>query len=272
MWCAERRRVLHAGCAARLALLAGPTLAQRPPGVGVLYPGPEEGSADRAGALGQLRDGLRERGLLQGRTVELLVRFVAFQPGRAAELTAEMQRAGVVLIVAGTGPAAASAQRAAPGLPIVFAVSADPVADGLVASLAHSGGNVAGLSVMNPELTPRRLQLLADLVPGLRRVSLLLDDGFPRWRAEQREHEAAAERLGRQLLHLMVPGPPDFRAAFATARREGAQASPAVGAFDDTFQAPPRGTQRGRTAPAGHPQQLPRQPSPRCSKDSSRSA
>jgi len=207
-----------------LALVTGQALAQRPPRVGVLYPGPEEGSADPAGALGQLRAGLRERGLEEGMTIELLVRFEALQPARAAELSAELQRAGVALIVAGTGPAAASARRAAPGLPIVFAVSADPVADGLVASLAQPGGNVTGLSIMNPELTARRLQLLTDIVPGLQRVALLLDGSFPRWRAEQQEHEAAAQRLGLQLLPLKVAGPADFEAAFATARRERANA------------------------------------------------
>lgn len=221
---ADRRRVLAAGFAAGLALRAGSALAQRPPRIGVLYPGPEVGSADPDGALGQFRAGLRALGREEGRTIELLVRFEAYQPQRAAEFSAELQRAGVALILAGTGPAAALAQRAAPGLPIVFAVSADPVADGLVASLAQPGGNVTGLSIMNPELTPRRLQLLADLVPGLQRVALLLDTGFPRWRAEQQEHAAAAQRLGLQLLPLPVASPNDFEAAFATARRGRAQA------------------------------------------------
>lgn len=221
---ADRRRFVAAGCAAGVALLAGPGVAQRLPRVGVLYPGPEVGSADPAGALGQLLAGLRERGLEEGRTIELLVRFEANQPARAAALSAELQRAGVALIVAGTGPTAAAAQRAAPGLPIVFAVSADPVGDGLVASLAQPGGNLSGLSIMNPELTPRRLQLLADIVPGLQRVVLLLDGGFPRWQAEQQEHEAAAQRLGLQLLPLKVDGPADFAAAFTTAVRERADA------------------------------------------------
>ncbi len=209
---------------AGLALLTRPGAAQPRPRVGVLYPGPEQGSADPAGALGQFRAGLLALGLEEGRSIELLVRYEAFQPQRASEFSAELQRAGVALIVAGTGPAAARAQRAAPGLPIVFAVSADPVADGLVASLAQPGGNVTGLSIMNPELTPRRLQLLGELVPRLQRVALLLDTEFPRWRAELQEHEAAAQRLGLKLQPLPVAAPVDFEAAFAIARRERAEA------------------------------------------------
>jgi putative tryptophan/tyrosine transport system substrate-binding protein len=222
----ERRRLLRAGGAAGLGLAAWPLLAQRPalPRVGVLYPGAQAGSDDPAGALSQLRAGLRQHGLEDGRTVELLVRYEALQPARASTFSTELQQAGVAVIVAGTGPAAAMARRAAPGLPIVFAASADPVADGLVASLALPGGQVTGLSLLSAELTPRRLQLLTEMVPGLRRVALLLDSGFPRWRAEREDHAAASQRLGLQLQPLAVAGPADFDAAFATALADKAQA------------------------------------------------
>jgi putative ABC transport system substrate-binding protein len=105
-----------------------------------------------------------------------------------------------------------------------MAVSADPVADGLVASLARPGGNLTGMSIMTPELTARRLQLLAEIVPGLSRVGLLLDTKAPRWPTELQEHEAAARSLNLHLQPLKVDGVDDFPAAFEAARRSQLQA------------------------------------------------
>jgi putative tryptophan/tyrosine transport system substrate-binding protein len=109
-------------------------------------------------------------------------------------------------------------------LPIVMAVSSDPVGDGLVASLAQPGGNITGLSIMTPELTGKRLELLREAVPGLARVALLLDARSPRRHLRLQEHEAAARVLGVHLQPLEVRGPEEFAGAFQAALQGQAQA------------------------------------------------
>ena len=133
-------------------------------------------------------------------------------------------RLPVDVLVAGSTATARAAQRATSTIPIVIAVGADPVGDGLVTSLARPGGNLTGLSIMSPELNGKRFELLTAAVPGLSRVALLLDTGSPRWQVELRDHEAAARALGVQLLPLAVRGPDEFAGAFQAARQGHAQA------------------------------------------------
>jgi putative ABC transport system substrate-binding protein len=192
------------------------------PRLGVLYPG--SAPAEPGGALDAFRSALRELGHAEGRSIALEVHFDDHQPARSAEQAALLVRRGVDIIVAGTGPSAVLARRATANIPIVMAVSGDPVGMGLVASLAQPGGNVTGLSIMSPEISGRRLQLLAEAVPRLSRVALLLDESTSRWPDELRETEAAAQALGLQLLPLRVRGPDDYAGAIETARRGQAQA------------------------------------------------
>jgi putative ABC transport system substrate-binding protein len=103
-------------------------------------------------------------------------------------------------------------------------VGDDPVAQGLVASLARPGGNITGLTVMTRELIGKRLELLTETVPGLSRMALLGDAGNPNRQAHLHAHEAAARVLGIQLLPLEVRGPDDFVGAFLTATQWQAQA------------------------------------------------
>jgi putative ABC transport system substrate-binding protein len=223
MWCST------AGCivALTLSLLAVPLAAQAQPAgkiprVGVLAPGLPPGEPGRG--LDRFRQGLRELGYVEGQTIALEVRWDEHHPERWPDLATALVQLPVDLLVAGTTSAALAAQHATSTIPIVIAVSADPVGDGLVASLARPGGNITGLSVMTYEITGKRLELLTEVVPGLTRVALLLDAGVLRWHTQLQEHEAAARGLGVQLQPLEVRGPEEFAGAFQAAIQGQAQA------------------------------------------------
>src|SRR5712691_4042104 len=158
-----------------LRLLIAPLTAEAQPGekmprLGVLTPGipPQPW-------LEAFRQALRTLGYVEGQTIALEVRWDEHHPERWPALAADLVRLRVDLIVAGTTAAAQAAKHVTSTLPIVMAVSSDPVGDGLVASLARPGGNITGLSIMTPELTGKRLELLREVAPGLARVALLLD-------------------------------------------------------------------------------------------------
>jgi putative ABC transport system substrate-binding protein len=196
--------------------------AQQPvkvPRIGVLAPGTPAGPWVDA-----FQQGLRDRGYIEDQTIALAIRWDEHHPERWPDLAAELVRLRVDLIVAGTAPAARAAQHATRTIPIVMATSADPVGDGLVASLARPGGNITGLSGMNPELTGKRLELLTAAVPGLTRVALLLEARHPRRDIILQDHEAAARGLGVQLLPVVVRGPEEFAGAFQAALQGGGQA------------------------------------------------
>lgn len=103
-------------------------------------------------------------------------------------------------------------------------VVSDAVGTGLVTSLARPGGNITGLSLLNPELSEKRLELLKDAVPGLSRVAILWHGGHPGAILARKEIEAAGHSLALPLQSLEVRGPNDFERAFQAARREGAEA------------------------------------------------
>jgi ABC-type uncharacterized transport system substrate-binding protein len=192
------------------------------PRIGVLAPGVPPWEPGRGGQ--RFRQGLRELGYIEGQTITLEVRWAENQPERYPDLVMDLLRLPVDIIVAGDAAAALAAQHATSTIPIVMAVSADPVRDGLVASLARLGGNITRLSIMVPEVTLKRLELLAAAMPGLSRVALLMDTGIPSQPAELHDHEAAARGLGVQLLPLEVQGPDAFAGAFQAATQGHAQA------------------------------------------------
>jgi putative ABC transport system substrate-binding protein len=207
-----------------LSLLIAPLTAEAQPGekmprLGVLTPGipPQPW-------LEAFRQELRTLGYVEGQTIALEVRWDEHHPERWPALAADLVRLRVDLIVAGTTVAAQAAKQVTSTLPIVMAVSSDPVGDGLVASLARPGGNITGLSIMTPELTGKRLELLREVVPGLARVALLLDARSPRRHLRLQEHDAAARVLGVQLQPLEVRGPEEYAGAFQVALQGQAQA------------------------------------------------
>src|SRR5262245_8542073 len=135
---------------------------------------------------------LRELGWIDGRTVGIEVRSAEARPERFAEIAAEFVRLKVDVIVT-TGIAAAAAKQATSIIPIVFAAANDPLATGLVASLARPGGNVTGLSAQAPDLAGKRLELLREVIPGLRRLAILANvDYNPAAVLEVEEVQAAA--------------------------------------------------------------------------------
>ena len=200
-----------------LSLLAAPLVAQvqsvgQMPRIGVLAPGVPLGPWVEA-----FRQGLRDLGYIEGQTIALDVRWDEYQRERWPDLATALVHLRVHIIVAGTTAAARAAKHATSTIPIVIASSADPVGDGLVTSLARPGENITGLSIMTPELSGKRLELLTQAVPGLTRVALLLDAGSPRRHGHLHDHEVGARALGVQLLPLAVRGPEEFAGAFQAA-------------------------------------------------------
>src|SRR5215510_3051185 len=136
-----------------LGLLATPLAANAQPAggiprLGVLYSGSPPG--EPGGPLERFRQGLRDLGYIEGQTIALEVRWDEDQSARWSDHVAALVRLPVDVIVAGSTATARAAQHATSTIPIVIAVSADPVGDGLVASLARPGGNLTGLSIMSP--------------------------------------------------------------------------------------------------------------------------
>jgi putative ABC transport system substrate-binding protein len=197
--------------------------AQQPgkmPTIGYLGAGTPAGQGQWLAAFGQR---LRELGWIEGRTVAIEYRWAESRTERYAEIAAEFARLKVD-VIATLGQAVPAAKQATSTIPIVFAVDADPVGGGLVASLARPGGNVTGLSSQSPEIAGKRLELLREIVFGLRRLAIL---GKADWRGavqELDEVQAAASTLGLSVVDkLEIRRAEDITPAFSTLKG-GAQA------------------------------------------------
>ena len=187
------------GCLAWLVAALGGGLADsraqgRVPRIGVL-----------ANALSQpqipapiqaLREALRELGYVEGRTIEITFRWTEGKTERLPELAAELVREPVDLIVASGEGSTRAAMAATRSIPIVMAVSGDAVGAGLVASLARPGGNVTGMTSMQPELGAKRLQLLRELRPKAARIAVLWQPGVAAQGLDLDALQAAAPRHG----------------------------------------------------------------------------
>jgi putative ABC transport system substrate-binding protein len=139
---------------------------------------------------------LRELGWIDGRTVKIEYRWTDGHSERAAGIAAEFVRLKVDVIVTSGTPNVVGAKQVASVIPIVFAAAADPVGTGLVASLARPGGNATGLSSLFTDLAGKRLEILREVVPGLRRLAVLGHVGNPASALEMSEVQAAARTLG----------------------------------------------------------------------------
>ena len=152
------------------------------------------------------RQGLRELGYVEGKTILIEWRSAEGQPDRLPSLAAELVRLKVDVIVTG-GPSATRPVKAATGtIPIVITNDSDPVANGFVASLARPGGNITGLSNVSPEMYGKQLELLKEIVPRLSRVAVLGDSTEPGNAQALKETERAAQALRVQLQYLDVHG------------------------------------------------------------------
>jgi putative tryptophan/tyrosine transport system substrate-binding protein len=139
---------------------------------------------------------MRELGYVEGRTVQTEYLYADGQFDRLPGLAEKLVDHKVDLIVTASTPASLAAKRATRNIPIVFAASSDPISTGVVASLAHPGGNVTGLSLMASDLSAKRVELLQTLVPRLGRMAVLWDSSNPGMALRARETRAAAERVG----------------------------------------------------------------------------
>jgi putative tryptophan/tyrosine transport system substrate-binding protein len=156
---------------------------------------------------------LRELGWIEGRTVAIEVRWAGGRSERFAEIAAEFVRLKVDVIVT-AGPPVFAVKQATSVIPIVFATVADPLDSGLVASLARPGGNVTGLSLTSPELASKRLELLRDIIPGLRRLAILANGDYPPAVRELDEAVTAARPLGIETIALKIRQAADIAPAF----------------------------------------------------------
>jgi putative tryptophan/tyrosine transport system substrate-binding protein len=196
--------------------------AQQPalPVVGFLRSAPLAGVAHFIAAF---RQGLKEAGFDEGRNVVVEYRSAEGHTDRLPALVAELIRRPVAVIVADNN-AALAAKAKTTTVPIVFGSGGDPVANGLVASLNRPGGNVTGVSFLGGVLGAKRLELLLQLVPMATKVAVLVNPGTPTTEAERQDVQAAAQKIGLQLIVADVSSGRDVETAFATFVQRGAGA------------------------------------------------
>jgi putative ABC transport system substrate-binding protein len=179
--------------------------------------------ADRIRAF---RQGLKEAGYVEGQNVNIEYRWAEAHTDRLAELAARFVEEQVAVLVTAGGTSAALAAKAATAtVPIVFAIGADPVQIGLVASLNRPGGNVTGATSINVELGPKRLELMRELLPSVSSMALLVNPTTPALaEPSTRITQAAAHALGLELHVLQARGEHDFDPTFAKIAELRAQA------------------------------------------------
>ena len=180
--------------------------------------------AAAAHLLEAFRQGLRELGYVEGKTLVLELRYGEARTERLPELARELVGLKVDVIVTATDVAIAAVKRETQTIPIVMGNSSDPVGTGFVASLARPGGNITGLSSISPELSGKRLELLKEVVPGLSRVAFLWNPDIRGALLDYNQTESAARSLGLQLQSVEVPRAEDFDRAFAAVTKARAQA------------------------------------------------
>jgi putative ABC transport system substrate-binding protein len=160
---------------------------------------------------------LSELGWNEGRTIAIEYGWAEGRSERYPEIAAEFVRRKVDVIVT-VGSAVAAAKQATSVIPIVFAVANDPLGTGLVASLSRPGGNVTGLTVVAPELAGKRVQLLREVIPGLSRLAIMGNAGYPAAVLEMNEMQGAARTLGLDVTRLEIDRAEDIWPAIAAVK------------------------------------------------------
>src|SRR5438093_1612921 len=197
----------------------------------------QAGKVPRIGYLGQnnaeigqhqlvaFREGLRERGWVEGQNIVVEFRFADGKVDRFPAIIAELIRLNVDIIVTTSSATTWAAKSATQSIPIVMAASANALGEGLVTSLAHPGGNTTGMTFLaGPEIAGKQLQLLKEVAPAASRVAVLTNPTNRSHAAFAREVKVAARSLGAQVQVLEAPNPDQLDSAFAAMTKERAAA------------------------------------------------
>ena len=212
----RREFVTLLGAAAAWPLAARAQQPSRLPTIGLL--GAATASAWRANVAAFVQR-LSELGWADSRTIAIVYRWANGRPERFTEIAAEfVQRKVDVIVTAGT--AVGAAKQATSVIPIVFAAATEPVSTGLITSLARPGRNVTGLSMQSTELAGKRLELLREVVPALRRVAILAHPGNPAAVLEMSEVQASARAIGLPVVTLGVERAEDIAPAFEACKEQ----------------------------------------------------
>jgi putative ABC transport system substrate-binding protein len=166
------------------------------------------------------REGLRERGYVEGQKIVIEYRWAEGNYQRFPDLVADLVKLKVDLILTTGTPGPLAAKRATQTIPIVMAFTGDAVATGLVSSLARPGGNLTGLTTMNPDLEGKRLEILRELLPKLVTGVVLLNTSNPFSAIQSEQTKISAKALGIQLQPIDLQRPEDFKDAFARVARQ----------------------------------------------------
>jgi ABC-type uncharacterized transport system substrate-binding protein len=218
-----RRREFTLLVIAAAAGLPQPLAAQqsrKPPRIGVLLPGTPASFSLRAKSL---LEGLGALGYIEDRTITVDWKWGQDQVDAFPRLAQELVRDNVDVIVTGGTAAAKALKNATQDIPIVMAIIGDPVAAGLVESLAHPGGNATGFSIIAPELGAKRLELLKEIVPGMTSVAVLLNTKNPQSQIELKEMRFAAQAMSLQLDPAEISAEAELDDAFTAVKNAASQ-------------------------------------------------
>jgi putative ABC transport system substrate-binding protein len=212
----KRRAFLLLGGAAAVWPLSARSAAGKRPTVGFLVPGTQAAYAQLIAGFVQR---MQELGWTDGDNVAIVYRWTDGAQERYAEIAAEFVKLKIDVIVTSGSEGVVAARQATSAIPIVFAATADPVAIGLVASLAHPGGNITGLSAESTDTAGKQVELLREVVPGLQRVAILTNADSPGMMAETASVQAAARTVGLEVVTLAIRRSEDITSAFDGLKR-----------------------------------------------------
>jgi putative tryptophan/tyrosine transport system substrate-binding protein len=165
--------------------------------------------------LNAFRDGMRERGYTEGQNLSIAVRWPQGSFDQDPSVVTELINSNVDVIVVWAGPAVIAVRRATSTIPIVMVSVGDPVGSGFIASLARPGGNITGLSNITVDLSAKLMELFAELVPGMKRVGVVLNPNAPAMSEMLRETEEAVRKLNLQVEVVDAQTSDEFERAFA---------------------------------------------------------
>ena len=211
----RREFIAAVGGAAAWPLAARGQQPDKLPTIGLLTPDASSWGGWNAAFAGRLS----QLGWIEGRTVAIEHRWSEGRPERVAEFAAEFVQQKVDVIVT-YGGAVATVKQATASIPIVFAIAGDPVGSGFVATLAHPGGNVTGLSLEQNGIASKRLGLLRDVVPNLRRLAIMFNADYPSSVRETGEVQAAARMLGLEVAPHGIRRTEDIAPIFETLKSQ----------------------------------------------------